>query len=170
MRAACSQGSTNSYPMPIRSAILPPPGAPSEAERLTRAVVRGVRRMFDAMGYGTLTEFRLPLGRRADVVALSEAGEIVICEVKSSRVDYRADRKWQDYVPYCEGFYFAVPVGFPIEILPEECGLIVADAYGAAVRRASPPLALNPVRKRRLLVRYGHAASARLFRLTDPEP
>ncbi len=145
---------------------LAPPG---EAERLTREVVRGVRRMFNSMGYGTLTEFRLPLARRADVVALSEAGEIVICEVKSTRADYRADRKWQDYVPYCEGFYFAVPVGFPLDILPPECGLIVADAYGAAVRRPSPALSLHPTRKRHLLVRYGHAASARLFRLTDPE-
>ncbi len=156
-------------PVPIRSAFLAPPATSGEAERLTREVVRGVRRLFDAMGYGTLTEFRLPLGRRADVVALSEAGEIAICEVKSSRADYRADRKWQDYVPYCEAFYFAVPVGFPMEILPAECGLIVADAYGAAVRRPAPPLSLNPTRKRRLLVRYGHAASARLFRLTDPE-
>lgn len=156
--------------MTTRSLFSAPACPVGEAERLTREVVRGVRRMFDAMGHGTLTEFRLPLGRRADVVALSEAGEIAICEVKSSRADYRADRKWQDYVPYCERFYFAVPVGFPLDILPEACGLIVADAYGAAVRRPAPPLALNPARKRRLLVRYGHAASARLFRLTDPEP
>ena len=137
-----------------------------DLESLTRAVVRGTCRMFDAMGYGTLTEFRLPYGRRVDVMALSADGEFPIAEVKSSIADFRADRKWREYLPFCEGFYFAVPVGFPVEILPEECGLIVADAYDAVIRRAAPACVIAPARKRHQLLRFAHAASARLHRQT----
>ena len=138
-----------------------------DLDRVAREVVRGVCRMFDGLACGTLTEFRLPYGRRVDVIALDEAGRFAIAEVKSSPADYRADRKWREYLPFCESFYFAVPVGFPLEILPPDCGLIVADAYGAAIRRESPVFALNPLRKRRQLLRFAHAASAGLHRLTD---
>jgi hypothetical protein len=140
----------------------------SEADRVTRAVLRGVCRMLGEMGWGALAEFRLPVGRRVDVMALSEAGRFAIIEVKSGAADYRADRKWREYLPFCEAFYFAVPVGFPLELLPAECGLIVADGYGAAIRRDSPAFALDPARKRRQLVRFAHAASARLQRALDP--
>jgi hypothetical protein len=138
------------------------------AEEITRDVVRGVCRMFDALGYGTLTEFRLPLGRRVDVMALGAAGDFAIAEIKSSPADFRADRKWQEYLGFCEAFYFAVPAGFPLALLPDGCGLIVADAFGAAVRRPAPPLALDATRKRRQLLRFAHTAAARLQRLADP--
>ena len=142
--------------------------APEERERLAREVARGVCRMFDEMGCGTLTEFRLPYGRRVDVIALDGAGRFLIAEVKSSLVDFRADRKWREYLPFCEGFFFAVPVGFPVETLPADCGLIVADAFGAAIRREAPALPLHPARKRRQLLRFAHTASARLHRILDP--
>jgi hypothetical protein len=123
--------------------------------------------MFDRMGFGTLTEFRLPYGGRVDVIALGGDGGFAIAEVKSSLADFRADRKWQDYLPFCDAFYFAVPPGFPLEILPADCGLIVADAYDGAIRREAPLRAMSPVRKRRQLLRFAHAASGRLHRLTD---
>ena len=142
----------------------------AEAERVAREVIRGVCRMFGGLGYGTLTEFRLKLGRRVDIMALGEAGDFLIVEVKSGAADFRTDRKWREYLAFCEGFYFAVPVGFPLDLIPAECGLIVADGYDAAIRREAPALALDPTRKRRQLLRFAHAASARLQRLTDPSP
>jgi hypothetical protein len=140
----------------------------SDTERVTRHVMRGVCRMFGEMGWGALIEFRLPVGRRVDVIALSDRGRFAIVEVKSGAADFRADCKWLEYVPFCEAFYFAVPVGFPLALLPDGCGLIVADEYGAAIRRESPEFALDPARKRRQLVRFAHAASARLQRVLDP--
>ncbi len=38
-------------------------------------------------------------------------------EIKVSRADFLGDKKWRGYLPYCEKFYFACPIGL---IRPEE--------------------------------------------------
>ena len=133
-----------------------------DATRTTQLLTRGVCRLFQGLGFGTLTEFKLSSGRRVDVMAIDRNGEFVIVEVKSTVADYRGDRKWHEYLAFCERFYFAVPTGFPTEMLPDECGLIVADPYDAAVRRESLTRKLNANRKRRQLIRFALAASDRL--------
>ena len=47
-------------------------------------------------------------------------------------------------------------------MIPDDCGLIVADPYDAAVRRESKAKKLNANRKRRQLIRFALAASDRL--------
>ncbi len=128
----------------------------------TRLLTRGVCKLFQDLGFGTLTEFKLANGRRVDVMAIDRNGEFVIVEVKSTVADYRGDRKWQEYLAFSERFYFAVPAGFPVEMMPDDCGLIVADPYAAAVRRESLTRKLNTNRKRRQLIRFALAASSRL--------
>ena len=137
---------------------------------LTQALTRGVCRLFDEMGFGTVTEFPLPNGRRVDVMALDAGGDFAIVEIKSGAADFRADRKWVEYLPFCERFYFAVPEAFPAAILPAECGLIVADRFGAAIRRPAAANAVNATRKRRQLLRFALTASERLQRICDPRP
>lgn len=128
----------------------------------TRLLTRGVCRLFQDLGFGTLTEFKLANGRRVDVMAIDRNGEFVIVEVKSTVADFRGDRKWHEYLAFCERFYFAVPAGFPVELMPDDCGLIVTDPYDAAVRRESLTHKLNTNRKRRQLIRFAIAASDRL--------
>ena len=127
----------------------------------TRLLTRGVCKLFQDLGFGTLTEFKLANGRRVDVMAIDRNGEFVIVEVKSTVADYRGDRKWQEYLAFSERFYFAVPAGFPVDMMPDDCGLIVADPYAAAVRRESMTRKLNTNRKRRQLIRFALAASSR---------
>ena len=131
----------------------------------TRLLTRGVCNLFQDLGFGTLTEFKLASGRRVDVMAIDRNGEFVIVEVKSTVADFRGDRKWHEYLAFCERFYFAVPAGFPVEMMPEDCGLIVADPYAAAVRRESLTRKLNTNRKRRQLIRFALAATNRLSNL-----
>ena len=135
---------------------------PPDVPETTRLITRGVCRLFQYLGFGTLTEFKLTNGRRVDVMAIDRNGEFVIVEVKSTVADFRGDRKWQEYLGFCERFYFAVPAGFPVDLMPDECGLIVADPYDAAVRRESLTHKLNTNRKRRQLIRFAIAASDRL--------
>ena len=139
-----------------------------DARRTTDRVTRGVCRMLADSGYGTLKEFRLASGRRVDVMGINDDGEFVIIEVKVSVGDFCGDRKWREYLPYCDRFYFAVPEGFPGRVVPGDCGLIVADGYGGSIRRAATTIAVNGNRKRRQIVRFALAASARLQRLADP--
>jgi len=98
-------------------------------------LARGVCRALAQRGYSTLTEFSLANGRRADVIGLGRGGELVIVEVKSSVQDFRSDGKWPEYREFCDRFYFAVPEGFPRDLIPEDCGLIMADRKGGEPQR-----------------------------------
>jgi len=108
-------------------------------------------------------------GRRADILALGKTGELMIVEIKSSAADFRADRKWTGYRDFADRFYFAVPSGFPALLIPEECGLIVADAFGAALLRDGAASPLAPGRRRALTLRFALAAAIRLRRQLDPQ-
>jgi len=135
------------------------------AQRLTR----GVCRALGALGYAALTEFPLNSGRRVDVIAVNGAGETVIVEIKSSTADYRADRKWNEYLEFCDAFYFAVPSAFPLALLPADCGLMIADDYGAEILRRPAAQPMNGSRRRAQTLRLALAAMQRLGRLIDPE-
>jgi hypothetical protein len=128
----------------------------------TGLVTRGAARLLAAMGYAPLLEVGLPNGRRADVMALGPKGEIVICEVKSGLEDYRTDRKWGEYLPFCDRFYFAVAPEFPRELLPQEPGLIVADAFGGAVLSEAPHTPLSGPRRKMLTLAFARLAAGRL--------
>ena len=141
-----------------------------EQDRITAPrLARGVCRALTALGYAALTEFPLNSGRRVDVIAVNGAGETVIVEVKTSTADYRTDRKWNEYLEFCDAFYFAVPSAFPIALLPADCGLMVADDYGAEVLRRPAAQPMNGSRRRAQTLRLAVAAMQRLGRLVDPE-
>ena len=152
--------------MPAPSAR-PTPRAAESANAVLLA--RGVCRALDQLGYASLLEFPLANGRRADVIALGKTGELVIVEIKSSVADFRADQKWPGYRDFSDRLYFAVASGFPSVLIPEECGLMVADAFGAAVLRPGVAVPLSPGRRRALTLRFARVAAARLRRSVDPE-
>ena len=128
----------------------------------TQSVTRGAARLLADMGYAPLLEVCLPNGRRADVMALGRKGDIVICEVKSGIKDYRIDRKWPQYAPFCDAFFFAVAPEFPQAILPDAPGLIVADGFGGAVVRDAPVLALAPARRKALTLAFARLGAMRV--------
>ena len=147
------------------------PGAPAAdlAERATALLLaRGVGRALAQLGYAGLLEVPLANGRRADVMALGRGGEVAIVEIKSSLADFRADGKWPDYWAFCDRLYFAVAADFPRDLLPAECGLIVADAFGAAVLRESPVRPLAAARRRAVTLRFALLGAQRLRRVLDP--
>lgn len=130
----------------------------------TLGVTRGAARLLADMGYAPLLEVCLPNGRRADVMALGRKGDIIIVEVKSGIDDYRVDRKWPEYAPFCDAFYFAVAPEFPENVLPDEPGLIVADGFGGAVIRDAPPAPLAPARRKALTLAFARLAAMRTLR------
>ena len=130
----------------------------------TQSVTRGAARLMMDMGYAPLLEVCLPNGRRADVMAIGRKGDIVICEVKSGPEDYRVDRKWPEYAPFCDAFYFAVAPEFPQDILPDEPGLIVADGFGGAVVREAPSMTLAPARRKALTLAFARLGAMRTMR------
>lgn len=132
------------------------------------ALARGAARLLVDLGYSVLTEFSLASGRRADIAGLHRDGGFAIVEVKSSLADFRADRKWPEYRAYCDRFYFAVPEIFPADVLPDDTGLIVADAFGGAVVREAAHTPLHASRRKALTLRFARKAAHRLAAHTDP--
>jgi hypothetical protein len=151
------------------SILSPSPDAATLAEiRIAQRLCRGVCRLFEDLGYAALTEFPLANGRRVDVIALDGAGGTAIIEIKSSVTDFRTDRKWQEYLEFCDRFYFAVGPEFPQSLLPADVGLIIADDWSGSVIRPSPVFALNGSRRKAQTLRIALTAAFRLRRVSDP--
>ena len=128
---------------------------------ITANVTRGAARLLVDLGYAPLAEVCLPNGRRADLMAVSRKGELLIVEVKSGLDDYRVDRKWPEYMGYCDRFAFAVAPEFPQAALPAQPGLIVCDGFGGAVVREAPAAALAPARRKALTLAFARLAAMR---------
>lgn len=142
---------------------------PAHDERLAAALARGVSRTLQAHGGATLTEFTLRTGRRVDVIAVDDQGRVTIVEIKTSVADFRSDGKWPEYLDFCDYFYFAVPEDFPRALLPDDCGVMVADAYEALILVPSEERPVNGSRRRAMILRFARAAAQRLSALTDPQ-
>jgi hypothetical protein len=131
------------------------------------AIARGVVRMLAEHDRPSITEVRLKNNRRADVMSLAKDGEVWIVEVKSSVADFRSDSKWQDYLEFCDRYFFAVPLDFPKELIPDECGLIVADAFGGEFLRHPGLSRLTAARRKAVTLRFARMAATRLLSASD---
>jgi len=132
------------------------------------AVARGSQRLLTSLGRTCVRELALPSGRRADLVALADDGEIWIIEIKSSVADFRADQKWQDYRMHCDRLLFATAAEVPHHIFPQDAGLIVADEFGADLAREPPEHRMHAATRKTMLLLFARAAARRLQVLADP--
>ncbi|GEO86544.1 MULTISPECIES: MmcB family DNA repair protein [Alphaproteobacteria] len=135
-------------------------GRQSERAMLVR---RGVQVLLKDMRLAVLPELALANGRRADLVGLSEKGEIWIIEIKSSIEDFRVDRKWPDYRAYCDRLFFATHPEVPLDIFPEDCGLLLSDGYGAHLLREAPEHKLAPATRKAVTLNFSRTAAQRLM-------
>lgn len=131
-------------------------------ETSTARITRGVVRSLTEWGWACVTEMPLANRRRADVMALSAQGEVLIIEVKSGVADFRSDGKWQDYLPYCDHFAFAVDEAFPQKILPSEVGLLVCDGWDAEILRPWDQGKLHASRRKSVTLAFARTAALRL--------
>jgi len=131
-------------------------------------LARGVSRHLRNLNFVSVTELVPCAGLRVDVMALGPKGEIWIVECKSGRADFMADRKWHNYLEWCDRFFWAVDADFPEEILPAETGLILADSYDAELVRMAPEAKLAPARRKTMIQCFARHAAQRLQGLRDP--
>ena len=120
------------------------------------------------LGFAVINELSLANGRRADVVGLSPAGDIWIVEVKSCLDDLRVDSKWPEYRDFSDALFFAVAPGLPVDILPADTGLILADRFGGEIVRPAPETRLAAARRKAMTLRFARAAAFSLQALADP--
>lgn len=132
-------------------------------------LARGVCRHLASHGFACVEELVPERGLRVDVMALGPKGEIWVVECKSSRADFTSDSKWEGYLPWCDRFFWAVDQMFPTDLLPEDSGLMIADAYDAEILRMSPETKLAPARRKAMIQRFAVHAARRLHLLRDPD-
>jgi len=148
------------------AASLPVDGRQSET---ALKIARGTTRLLHSFGLCVVSELPLASGRRADLVALADNGDIWIVEIKSSIADFRADQKWMDYRLHCDRLFFATTLEVPCDIFPKDTGLIVADAFGAEIVCEAPEHRLHASTRRSMMLAFARAAALRLAALADPE-
>lgn len=147
----------------------------SPAPLVAADVCRGVTRLFLRHELVALAEVPLDGGRRADLMAIDARGCLVIVEIKVSRADLLGDAKWQDYLPHCDRFFWAVPEGFdwsPLAgeaFLPDRTGVIVADRYDAAIIREARTEPLAAATRKKCTLAFARRAARRVIHLTDPD-
>lgn len=138
-------------------------------------VLRGTCRWLVRAGVAPLHEVPLGCGRRADILGLDDKGRLTLVEIKVSLADLRGDRKWPDYLDYCDRFFWAVPAGFPLglfetdDFAPTRTGLIVADRFDAEALREAPWVPLNAARRKTETLRFARRAAHRFTAMLDPE-
>ena len=150
---------------PLADSLLP---RDQRQSRNAMWVARGTQRLLSSLGLSCIPELPLSSGRRADLVALRGDGEFWIVEIKSSIEDFRVDQKWPDYRQHCDRLFFATAEHVPLEIFPHDTGLILADAYGAAVIREAPEHRLHAATRRSMILSFARTAATRLQALSDP--
>lgn len=133
-----------------------------------QVLARGVSRHLADLGFSSVEEFVPAKGLRVDVMAIGPKGELWVVECKSGLADFRSDDKWDGYLDYCDRFFWAVDSRFPVDVLPEGTGLIIADAYDAEVIRMGPEQKLAPARRKALTLKCARDAARRLQSLQDP--
>lgn len=131
-------------------------------------LARGVCRHMLSHDFVSVEELVPTSGLRVDVMSLGPKGEIWVVECKSSRTDFQSDNKWQGYLEWCDRFFWAVDADFPTEMLPDETGFIMADAYGAEIIRMGPEAKLAPARRKVMVQKFARHAALRHHSVRDP--
>ena len=140
-----------------------------EASRKINRITRGVMSHFGQIGLSSLSEFSPTRGLRVDIVALGLSDEIWIVECKSGKTDFKSDNKWHNYLDWCDRYFWAVDAEFPIDILPYDTGLIIADPYDASILREAPLNKVSAARRKKLIKSIAKSACNRLVVHTDPK-
>lgn len=139
--------------------------APKNLNRISR----GVMRHFSQLGLSSLPEFAPTRSLRVDIITFGLSDEIWIVECKSGKTDFKSDNKWYGYLDWCDRYFWAVDRDFPVDILPSDTGLIIADPYDASILREAPLNKLSVVRRKKLMKLIAKTACGRLLAHSDPK-
>ncbi|WP_166416116.1 MmcB family DNA repair protein [Cochlodiniinecator piscidefendens] len=131
-------------------------------------LARGVCRHLRQFDFVTIEEFVPHRGLRNDVFALGPKGELWVVECKSSRADFLSDHKWRNYLEWCDRYFWAVDSDFPLDLLPDETGIIIADGYDADILRMAPEAKLPAARRKALTLKFARHAALRWQGARDP--
>ena len=125
-------------------------------------------RFLSTKGYKVLTEFALPNKKRVDIIGINLKKEIVIVEVKSNKNGIKLDKKWKNYLNYCNYFYFACSEKLNLNF-SENIGIIRNNCNKIEITKEPKYKKLPENKKNKLIFKISLSAISKFHRLIDPE-
>ena len=137
-------------------------------DKLTRKILQNTMRFLSAKGYRVLSEFALPNKKRVDIIGINLKKEIVIVEVKSNKNGIKLDKKWKNYLNYCNYFYFACSEKLNLNF-SENIGIIRNNCNKIEITKEPKYKKLPENKKNKLIFKISLSAISKFHRLIDPE-
>ena len=137
-------------------------------DKLSRKIMLNTMRFLSTKGYKVLTEFALPNKKRVDIIGINLKKEIVIVEVKSNKNGIKLDKKWKNYLNYCNYFYFACSEKFDFNF-SENIGIIRNNCNKIEITKEPKYKKLPENKKNKLIFKISLSAISKFHRLIDPE-
>ena len=138
-------------------------------DKLSRKISQKTMQFLSSKGYKVLSEFALPNKKRVDIIAINSKKEIIIVEVKSKKNGVKTDKKWKNYLNYCNYFYFACNDKLEDFNLPKNIGIIQNKASSTKIIKKSKYKKLQKNKINKLIFKIALSATSKFHRLIDPE-
>ena len=138
-------------------------------DKLSRKILQKTMQFLSSNGYKVLSEFALPNKKRVDIIAINLKKEIIIVEVKSNKKSLKYDKKWKNYLKYCNYFYFATNEKLKEFHFSKNIGVIQNNSNTAKIIKKSKYQKLSENKKKELIFRIALSATSKFHRLIDPE-
>ena len=138
-------------------------------DKLSRKILQKTMQFLSLKGYKVLSEFALPNKKRVDIIGINLKKKIIIVEVKSNKKNLKYDKKWRNYLNYCNYFYFACNDKLKDFDFSENIGVIQNNSNNIRIIRKSKYKKLSENKKKELIFKIALSATSKFHRLIDPE-
>ena len=138
-------------------------------DKLSRKIFQKTMQFLSLKGYKVLSEFALPNKKRVDIIAINSEKKIIIVEVKSNKNGIKNDKKWKNYLNYCNYFYFACNGKLKDLNLSKNIGIIQNTSSNIKIIKKSKYKKLSQNKKNKLIFKIALSATSKFHRLIDPE-
>ena len=138
-------------------------------DKLSRKILQNTMRFLSGKGYRVLSEFALPNKKRVDIIGINLKKEIIIVEVKSNKNGIKLDKKWKNYLSYCNYFYFACSDKLKKFKFSNSVGIILNNCNKIEITKKSKYKKLSEKKKNKLIFKISLSAISKFHRLIDPE-
>ena len=137
-------------------------------DRNSRIILRNTMRFLSNKGYKMITEFALPNKKRVDLIGINREKKVIIIEVKSNFMSIKKDKKWENYLNYCNLFYFAlseVPEKFKFK---KKIGFIKSTRLETKIVKDCEYIKMKKLKKNKIIFNFAASAAYKFHRLVDP--
>ena len=138
-------------------------------DKLSRKILQKTMQFLSLKGYKVLSEFALPNKKRVDIIGINLKKKIIIVEVKSNKNGIKIDKKWKNYLNFCNYFYFASNDKLKDLNFTKNVGFIQNNSNDIKIIKKPKYKKFPEKIKNKLIFTIALSAASKFHRLIDPE-